>query len=50
MLNVSSIDVIQNLEFDYIVIAVLSSQMAQYIKNDLIARGVEEDKIIWYNK
>lgn len=46
MKNVDSIDVLGSVEYDYIVISVLSSQMAENIKKDLIARGIPERKII----
>lgn len=46
MKNVDSIEVLGSVEYDYIVISVLSSQMAENIKKDLIARGIPERKII----
>lgn len=46
MTNIDSIQVLSSVEYDYIVIAVFSPQMAEDIRNDLIEKGIAERKII----
>lgn len=46
-LDVEPPEVIMNLEYDYIVIAVSSRTMADEIRSSLLNFGVEENKIIW---
>ena len=49
MKNVSGIETIKNIEFDYIVIAVSHMDLCRKIKSDLISLGVAERKIVYYN-
>lgn len=43
--GVECIDTIR--DYDYIVIAVVTKETAENIKNNLINKGIEEDKIVW---
>lgn len=45
--DVESPEVIKNREYDYIVIAVLDEKIALEIRRNLLAFGVEPEKIIW---
>lgn len=45
--RVISPETIMDFEFDYIIIAVMDRDTADNIKNQLIKKGVEEEKIIW---
>lgn len=47
--RVSSINKINNTEYDSIVIAVLDERIAMSIKKQLIYSGVKEEKIVWVN-
>lgn len=40
-------DILSKLDFDYLVIAVESEQIAMEIEQDLINMGVSRDKLIW---
>lgn len=47
-LGVKGIEYIQDVgEFDYVVIAVVNSETAKIIKNNLISMNIDEKKIIW---
>ena len=46
--EVQQIDVLTELEFDYILIAVFKETIADSIKNDLITMGIPKEKIIWH--
>lgn len=46
-IKVDSTEMIAELEFDYLIIAVESVDLYQIILNDLIDKGVERDKILW---
>lgn len=45
--RVNSIDKIINCNFDYIIVAVKKKELADSIKQDLVKKGVLEEKIIW---
>ena len=45
--SVDSIEVVKELDFDQIVIAVLDHQIAESIRNKLLDMGIEKKKIIW---
>lgn len=47
LISVNDLNVINKLKFDYIVIAVLSFQLFEKIKGELILLGIEEEKIVW---
>lgn len=47
MINVSGIETIKNIEFDYIIIAVSHRDLCEKIKSDLISLGVAKDKIVY---
>jgi hypothetical protein len=40
---------IQNLQFDYIVIAILAREIAYTIREQLILSGVKKEKIVWHD-
>lgn len=44
---VSNPECIEFVEFDYLLIAVKSIELAQEIRNDFIKRGISKEKIIW---
>lgn len=45
--EVESVDAIENVKYDQVVIAVMKEAVAEEIRLELIARGVEEEKIFW---
>ncbi len=45
--KIESIDVLDFIEYDYIIIAVLSFQLAENVRRNLIDKGISENKIIW---
>ena len=47
--NVEDVRIINEIDFDYIVISIVSFQYIEKIKNGLLAQGIPERKII-YNK
>lgn len=47
--KVCPVEQIKEVVFDYIIIAVLNSNIAEEIKNHLISLGVDDDKIIWFD-
>lgn len=49
-LDVTSIEQIQNMEYDCVVIAILNESVAETIKDELIQRGVAEERIDWVKK
>ncbi len=47
-LDIKGVEVIKNIEtYDYIIIAIGAEAVAQKIKQDLIAMGIDKDRIIW---
>lgn len=48
-LNVDSVETMDKLDFDYVVIAVLSLQFTKMIKRELLDKGIDEEKIVWGN-
>lgn len=44
---VKSIDYIENIEFDYVVIAIENINICDSVKNWLISKGIDKDKIIY---
>lgn len=46
-LKIESPDDILNYDFDYLLIAVLHENLANSIKQDLISKGIPEEKILW---
>ena len=49
-LDVVSIEQLQTLEFDCMIIAIMNEHTAEKIKNDFIQKGIQEDKIDWVKK
>ncbi|MDE7324014.1 MAG: glycosyltransferase [Lachnospiraceae bacterium] len=49
-LDVTSIDELQNLEFDVVIIAVLNEKTAEKIKEDFVKKGISEERIDWAKK
>lgn len=45
--DVKPVDIISGLDFDYILIAVLKEDLADSIREDLVQRGILENKILW---
>ena len=45
--DVKPVDIISGLDFDYILIAVLKKDLADSIREDLVQRGILENKILW---
>lgn len=45
--NVEKIEVIDSVDYDYIIIAVANKKSADIIANELEKRGISKDKIIW---
>lgn len=45
--DISDPKCIEHIEFDYLLIAVKSMELAQEIRNDIIKRGIPKEKIIW---
>lgn len=48
--DVICIDSLHQLEFDFLVIAILNETLAEKIKEDLVIRGIPEAKIDWVKK
>lgn len=48
--NVKNIDEIQKIDFDYIIIAILNERVASEVKEILVKRGIEEEKIDWVKR
>ena len=46
-IKIESPDNILNYDFDYLLIAVLHESLASSIKQDLISKGIPEEKILW---
>lgn len=45
--KVCSPDEINNIEFDYIILAVWDEEVALEIKKELMEKGISEDVILW---
>lgn len=48
-MEIKSISEINNVAFDYVVIALDNEQMAKSVREDLIRCGVKDEKIVWEN-